>query len=92
MKKLILIAAVLFSACTVSKEHKPDPRSQRYCIVVDEVKVRGKRAIIKPKCQHTEPHGKKVHRIYWYRYPTPNVFPGDTVDVCEKEILDGPRF
>lgn len=61
---------------------------QRYCIVVEEVR-RGKHvAAIRPKSQ--VPEIKKLH--IWYRYPSPNVFVGDTVDVSDKQLLTGPIF
>jgi len=61
---------------------------ERYCIVVEEVK-RGKHtAIIRPKSQVSDI--KKLNM--WYKYPTPNIFVGDTVDVSDKQLLTGPRF
>jgi len=82
---LTLIASLTIS-CTATK--KPSKREERYCIVVEEVKKGKRNAVIRPKSQSTEI--KKIKM--WYRYPTPNVFVGDTVDVSDKQLITGPRF
>ena len=82
MKKL-LVLTLLITSCSTRSLYQ----SSRYCIVVSEVRHKGKSTTIKPKCQDPNYKGK----MPWYRYPTPNVFPGDTVDVCSLDIVE-PRF
>lgn len=85
MKKLIVLLSLFLFSCSVSKTN---PDSERYCIVVEEVRVNGKYATIKSKCQDPNYKGK----MPWYRYPTSNVSVGDTVDVCNNQRITGPRF
>jgi hypothetical protein len=85
MKTLTLISSLFLFSCSISKTNHA---SERYCVVVQEVRVRGKYAKIKPKCQDPKYKGE----MHWYRYPTPNVFVGDTVDVCDNQMITGPRF
>lgn len=82
MKKLLVLVLFITSCSTKSLYN-----SQRYCVVVSEVRYNGKYSSIKPKCQDPNYKGK----MPWYRYPTPNVFPGDTVDVCDLDRIE-PRF
>jgi hypothetical protein len=80
-----LIAGLAIS-CTATKESVKT--EERYCIVVEEVKLGKRNAVIRPKSQTTEIKKIKI----WYRYPTRNVFVGDTVDVSDRQIITGPRF
>ena len=82
MKKF-LVLILLISSCVTKHSYK----TPRYCVVVSEVRRSGKHAAIKPKCQDPNYKGK----MPWFRYPTPNVFPGDTVDISENDLI-GPRF
>ena len=88
MKTLIAFVTLtsILVSCTVSNNSVKS--EERYCIVVEEVKKGRRGATIRPKSQVAEI--KKIN--YWYRYPTPNVFVGDTVDVSSKQIITGPRF
>jgi hypothetical protein len=84
MKTLILIFAIVFSSCATTKQYNP---KERYCIVVESVRYGKKSSSIQPKCQ--DPKYKKS--MPWYRYPSINIHPGDTVDVCDYDIK-APRF
>jgi hypothetical protein len=84
MKK-ILFFVVLFSSCVVTKQNK----NERFCVVVEEVRFRGKHSIIRPKSQDSA--YKRIN--IWFIYPTKNIHPGDTVDVSKKdEYYIGPNF
>jgi hypothetical protein len=84
MKNILIITLLFITSCSVNKSYQPE----RFCIVVEEVRRSKKCAIIKPKCQDPNYKGKML----WYRYPTPNVFVGDTVDVSDNQLITGPRF
>jgi hypothetical protein len=79
-----LIVSLAIS-CTATKNLNHE---EQYCIVVEEVKHNKHNAFIRPKSQV-----KDIKRLnMWYRYPSVNVSPGDTVDVSVKQLITGPRF
>ena len=85
MKKLFVLSAIVFTSCCTKKLNTTQ---ERYCIVVDKVRYKKHGALIKPVCQDSTYKGD----MPWYRYPTPNIFKGDTVDVCHCDIITGPNF
>ena len=87
MKKTLIIALIACFAisCTATKTSSHE---EQHCIVVEEVKINKHNAFIRPKSQV-----KDIKRLnMWYRYPSVNVSPGDTVDVSVKQLITGPRF
>jgi len=84
MKKILIIISVFLFSCSTSKVYQT---RQRYCIVVGDVRYGVKQTSIRPVCQNPKYKGK----MKWYRYPTKNVSVGDTVDVCDIDIIE-PRF
>ena len=88
MKTTLICTLIACFAISCTATRKPVKSEERYCIVVEEVKRNKHSSIIRPKSQVKDIKKLKM----WYRYPTPNIFVGDTVDVSDKQLITGPRF
>jgi hypothetical protein len=84
MKRIIAIASIVLTSCTVTKQ------SSRICIVVDDVVYKkNNTASIKPRTNRQGP--KWWTEVPWFRYPNHNVHIGDTVDISLKDRIE-PKF
>ena len=88
MKEILIYGAIGIAIMLIPNRIKVHRnKKHRFCIVVEEVRHNGDKTAIKPKCQDPKYKGE----MPWYRYPTPNIHPGDTVDVSLNELIE-PKF
>lgn len=84
MKRIIAIASIVLTSCTVTKY------PSRFCIVVDDVVYKkNNTASIKPKSNKKGPEW--WNGVAWFRYPNHNIHIGDTVEVSLKDRIE-PKF